>query len=158
MKNLITLMLAFVLISFSAFSQKTPPEIVKKEFAKKYATAQTVKWDSEEKNEWEADFTVDGKKMSAAFDNTGKWMESEIAITEKELPAVVVATLNKDYPGYKKSDISNFEDPKFKGFELTLKKGEAAVEVLIDNSGKVIKKTDLKEEDEKEEKVEKGKK
>jgi len=39
------------LISGSAFSQKNPPEIVKKEFAKKYATAKSVKWDNEE-NEW----------------------------------------------------------------------------------------------------------
>jgi hypothetical protein len=157
MKNLITLVLAFVLISFSAFSQKTPPEIVKKEFAKKYTTAQTVKWGSEEKNEWEAEFTMDGKKMSASFDNSGRWMESETSITEKELPAAVVNVLNKDYQGYKKSDISIFEDSKTKGFELTLKKGETSSELLIDNSGKVIKKTDLKEEDEKEEKAEKGK-
>jgi len=157
MKNLITLFLAFALISFSAFSQKTPPEIVKKEFAKKYTTAQSVKWDSEEQNEWEAEFTMDGKKMSAAYDNAGKWMESETAITEKDLPAVVINTLNKDYQGYKKSDISIFEDSKAKGFELTLKKGETSIEVLIDNGGKVIKKTEAKEEDEKDEKVEKGK-
>jgi hypothetical protein len=152
MKNLITLVLAFALISFSAFSQKTPPEVVKKEFAKKYANAQSVKWDSEEQNEWEAEFTIDGKKMSAAYDNAGKWMESETAINEKDLPAAVISSLNKDYQGYKKSDISIFEDTKFKGFELTLKKGEASIEVQIDNNGKIVKKTDVKEEDEKTEK------
>jgi hypothetical protein len=157
MKNLITLVV-FAFISVSAFSQKTPPEIVKKEFAKKYSTALSVKWDSEEKNEWEAEFTMEGKKMSASFDNSGKWMESETAITEKDLPAVVLNTLNKDYQGYKKSDISIFEDSKAKGFELTLKKGETSIEVLIDNGGKVIKKTEAKEEDEKDEKPEKTKK
>ncbi len=155
MKNLFILVIVFAFISVSAFSQKTPPEIVKKEFAMKYATAQTVKWGSEEKNEWEAEFTIDGKKMSAAFDEAGKWMESETAIAEKDLPAGVVNTLNKDYQGYKKSDISIFEDSKVKGFELTLKKGEKSVEVLIDNNGKLLKKTEAKEEDEK---VEKGKK
>ena len=158
MKNLITLVVVFAFISVSAFSQKTPPEIVKKEFAKKYSTALSVKWDSEEKNEWEAEFTMEGKKMSASFDNSGKWMESETAITEKDLPAVVINTLNKDYQGYKKSDISIFEDSKAKGFELTLKKGETSIEVLIDNGGKVIKKTEAKEEDEKDEKPEKTKK
>ena len=93
--------------------------------------------------------------MSAAYDNAGKWMESETAINEKDLPTVVVNTLNKDYPGYKKSDISIFEDSKNKGFELSLKKGETSIEVLIDNSGKIIKKTALKEEDEKTEKSKK---
>lgn len=157
MKNLITLLLAFALISFSAFSQKTPPEIVKKEFAKKYATAQSVKWDSEEQDKWEAEFTMDGKKMSAAYDNAGKWMESETAINEKDLPAAVVSSLNKDYQVYKKSDISIFENSKIKGYELTLTKGETSIEVLIDNNGKIIKKTDAKEDDEKDEKVEMSK-
>ena len=76
MKNTVILTLVFAFISVSAFSQKNPSEIVKKEFTKKYATAQSVKWDNEEKNEWEAEFTMEGKKMSASFDNSGKWIES----------------------------------------------------------------------------------
>ena len=155
MKNLIILFVVFAFISVPVFSQKTPPEVVKKEFAKKYATAQSVKWDNEEQNEWEAEFTLDGKKMSVVYDNAGKWMETETAIYEKDLPATVINTLNKDYPGYKKSDISIFEDSKSKGFEMTLKKEETSIEVLIDNSGKIIKKSDVKEADEK---PEKGKK
>jgi hypothetical protein len=153
MKNLISLVVVFAFISVSAFCQKNPSEIVKKEFAKKYATAQSVKWDSEEQNEWEAEFTMEGKKMSASFDNAGKWIESEIVITEKELPAQVMNTLNKDYQGYKKGAIEIFEDSKNKGFELSLKKGESSIEVLIDSNGKLIKKTDSKEsEDVKKEK------
>ena len=143
MKKIIILVAAFIFFSLSAFSQKNPPEIVKKEFTKKYATAQSVKWENEEKNEWEAEFTFEGKKMSASFDNSGKWMESETTITEKDLPVAVVNTLNKDYQGYKKGEISIFEDSKNKGFELTMKKGESSIEVLIDNAGKIIKKTEL---------------
>ena len=44
-----------------------------------------------------------------------------------------------------------------KGFELVLKKGESSLEILFDNSGKVIKKTEAKEGDEKDEKTEKAK-
>jgi outer membrane lipoprotein-sorting protein len=157
MKNLLILTFVFTFISVSAFSQKNPSEIVKKEFSKKYASAKSVKWDNEEKNEWEAEFTMDGKKMSASFDNSGKWIESETAITEKELPASVVATLNKDFLGYKKSLIEIFESTEMKGFELGLKKGETSIEVIFDNSGKILKKTDVKEEDENDEKPEKVK-
>ena len=99
------------MISVSAFSQKNPPENVKKALTDKYATAQSVKWDSEGKNEWEADFTFDGKKMSAAFDNSGKWMESETSISEKDLPAAVSATLDKEFKDYKKSEIVIFDSP-----------------------------------------------
>lgn len=141
MKNLVILVIAFAFISVSAYSQKNPSEIVKKEFSKKYATAQSVKWDSEEKNEWEAEFTMDGKKMSASFEDSGKWLESETPISEKELPASVVNTLNKDFLGYKKGHIEIFESPSMKGFEIGLKKGDTSLEVVFDNNGKIIKKT-----------------
>ena len=153
MKNFVILIFALSIISFSAFSQKNPPENVKKEFTKKYTAAQSVKWDNEEKNEWEAEFTLDGKKMSASFDNSGKWIESETRIMEKDLPASVAMTLNNDFQGYKKGQIEIFESPEMKGFEIGLKKGEASLEVIIDNNGKVIKKTNEKEENEKTEKV-----
>ena len=74
------------------------------------------------------------------------------------IPASVVSTLNKDFQGYKKGNIEIFESPEIKGFELGLKKEEASIEVIIDNSGKlkitekILKKSDVKEENEKEEK------
>ena len=151
MKNFLILIVVFSLISFTAFSQKNPPENVKKEFIKKYASAQSITWDSEEKNEWEAEFKMENKKMSASFDNSGKWIESETEISEKELPATVVNTLNKDFQGYKKGLVEIFENSEMKAFELTLKKGESTLEVLFDSTGKVIKNSEAEEEDEKDE-------
>ena len=127
------------------------PMSIVKAFNQKFPGAKSVEWGSESKNEWEAEFTVDGKKMSASFDSSAVWMVTETVISEKELPSAVVATLNKDFAGFKKSLIEIYEDSKIKGFELELKKGEASMEVILDNTGKVIKKSELKEEDEKEE-------
>jgi hypothetical protein len=157
MKNLIILTFVFTFISVSAFSQKNPSEIVKKEFSNKFPSAKSVKWGSEEQNEWEAEFTMNGKKMSASFDNSGKWIVSETAITEKELPTSLVGTLNKDFSGYKKTLIEIYESPEMNGFELGLKKGKSSIEVIFDKNGKVLKKTDLKEEAETVEKPEKVK-
>lgn len=144
MKTILTLLFVSVLFASPAFSQKTVPENVKKEFAKKYPAAQAVKWGSEEANEWEAEFTVNGTEMSASYDNKGTWLESETEISTKDLPADVTATLTKDFAGYKTGEMSIIEDPKMKGFELALKKGDSSLEVVFDNSGKVIKKTELK--------------
>jgi len=144
MKNVLILLLVSVLFASPAFSQKNVPENVKKEFAKKYPTAQAVKWGSEEANEWEAEFTVNGTEMSASYDNKGTWLESETEISSKDLPAAVTATLTKDFAGYKTGEMSIIEDPKTKGFEVALKKDDSSLEVVIDNSGKVIKKTELK--------------
>jgi hypothetical protein len=152
MKNIFILSVVLSIFSASVFSQKNPSETVKKEFTKKYPSAQSVKWDSEEANEWEAEFNSDGKKMSACFDNTGKWLESETLISEKELPVAVVNTLNKDYEGFKKGPVEIFESPAMKGFEMSLKKGEKSLEVIFDKNGTILKKTDLKEEDEEDDK------
>ena len=83
--------------------------------------------------------------MSAAFDNTGKWMESETSISEKDLPASVSATLEKEFRDYKKSEIVIFDSPEAKGFEIGLKKGETSIEVIIDKNGKVVKNSGKKE-------------
>jgi hypothetical protein len=152
MKNIFILVFLFSLISVSALSQKNTPENVKKEFSDKYPAAQSIKWSSEEANEWEAEFNINGKKMSACFDNSPKWIESETVISDKELPVAVVHTLNKDFQGFKKGSVELYESPSMKGYEMRLKKGEKSLEVIFDNNGVVLKKTDLKEEDEEDEK------
>ena len=148
MKNIFILLVVFSISLVPAFSQKNTPENVKKEFARKYPAAQSVKWASEEANEWEAEFTVNGKEMSASFDDKGVWMETEAEITEKELPATIANTLKSDFPGYKTGEMSTIENPKMKGYELALKKGETSLEVVFDNSGNVIKRTEVKKEKE----------
>lgn len=155
MKNIFILLVVFSISLIPAFSQKNAPENVKKEFAKKYPAALSVKWASEEANEWEAEFTVNGKEMSASFDNKGVWLETEVEISEKELPAAVANSLKNEFSGYKTGEMSTIEDPKMKGYELALKKGEKSLEVVFDNSGKVIKKTEVKKEKEDEKKEEK---
>jgi hypothetical protein len=152
MKNFLVLLAVLSLISFSACSQKNPPENVKKVFAQKFVAAKSVKWDSEKSNEWEAEFKLNGKEMSACFDNAGKWLETESEISLKELPASVTNTLKNDFQGYKTDEMSTIENPEIKGFELTIKKGEMVYEIVIDTTGKVIKKTEMKEENEKDEK------
>jgi hypothetical protein len=132
---------------------KAPDKIINA-FNQKFAGATSVGWGSETANEWEAEFTFDGKKMSACFDSSAVWTVTETEISEKELPAAVLNTLKAEFAGYSKGLIEIYEDPEIKGFELGLKKGEKSIEVILDSSGKVIKKTDMKEkeENEKEEK------
>jgi hypothetical protein len=151
MKNIFILFVVFSLFSASAFSQKSAPENIKKEFAKKYPAAQNVKWDRQGDNEWEAEFKMNEKEMSASYDNSGKWLETETEVSSKELPAAVTSTIKKEYAGYKNGEMSIIENPELIGYEIALKKGETSLEVILDNSGIVIKKTEVKEDDENEE-------
>ena len=148
MKNIVILLAVFSFSLVPAFSQKNAPENVKKEFAKKYPTAQAVKWDSEEANEWEAEFEINGTEMSASFDNKGVWLETETEISVKELPASVTNTVAKNFVGFKTGTVSTNETPKMKGYEVELTNGETSLEVIFDNLGKVIKNTEVKKEKE----------
>jgi hypothetical protein len=149
MKNLVILVIVSAFISVSASSQKNPPEVVTKEFAKKYTAAKSVKWDNESAKEWEAEFKMNGKEMSATYDNSGKWFESEAEISSKELPAAVSATLKKEFAGYKTGEMSILESPEMKGFEISLTKDKTGIEVIIDASGKVLKNTPAEKEEKK---------
>jgi hypothetical protein len=140
MKNFLILLTSFSMILFSACSQKNPPEEVKKEFSQKFADAKSVKWDSEEANEWEAEFKINGKEMSACFDNTGKWLETEAEVSAKELPEAVTNTLKNEFPEFKTDEISTIENPEMKGFEIALKNRETEVTVIIGADGTVLKK------------------
>jgi hypothetical protein len=127
------------------------PEKIITAFTQKFPGASIVEWGSESANEWEAEFTMGGKKMSACFDSSGIWTCSETVISEKELPAGVLNTLKTKFAGYQKNLIEIYESPEMKGYELALKNGEISVEVIFDNAGKVIKKPGVKEGNEKEE-------
>jgi hypothetical protein len=151
--------LFFVSVMYLAFGiivsgQKNVPQPVNTAFSQKYPNAASIKWASEEANEWEAEFKLNGKEMSASFDNSGKWLESETEIAAKELPAAISGLLAKEFAGYKTDEISILESPELKGFEVNLKKGETVLEVVFDNAGKILKRTDVSKE-EKDEKHEK---
>jgi hypothetical protein len=154
MKKLIILSVMFLAIGVIAYGQKNVPQPVNTSFSQKYPAAQSVKWASEEANEWEAEFKLNDKEMTASFDNAGKWLESETEIAAKELPASVSGTIAKEFVGFKTDEISILETPELKGFEVGLKKGEIVLEVVLDNTGKVIKKSDVSKE-EKDEKPDK---
>lgn len=140
MKNLFIPAALILMAFFSACSQKNPPENVKKEFSQKFADAKSVKWDSEEANEWEAEFKINGKEMSACFDNAGKWLETEAELSAKELPSSVANTLKNEFQGFKPGEMSAVENPEMKGFEIALKNEETELTVIFGADGTVLKK------------------
>jgi hypothetical protein len=140
MKNFVILVALFSMVFSSACSQKNPPDNVKKEFSQKFADAKSVKWDSEEANEWEAEFKINGKEMSACFDNTGNWLETEAEVSAKDLPQAVLNTLKNEFPGFKTGESSTIENPEMKGFEIAVKNKETKITVIINVNGTILKK------------------
>jgi uncharacterized membrane protein YkoI len=149
MKHLLVLITVLALLCFSAYGQtnKEVPPAVKAAFAKKFPAAKDVKWDKENDNEWEAEFELDGKELSANFDNAGLWTETGYELESKDIPAVVITAITKEFSGYKieESELSESKDGKV--YEFELEKGKDKLEVDVAPDGKILKKGIKTDED-----------
>ncbi len=80
MKKLVVMLSACLLIGLAGFTQKLAaekvPAAVKQSFNQKYPGATNVKYEMED-NDFEISFRAEASVMSANFDKTGKWLETE---------------------------------------------------------------------------------
>jgi hypothetical protein len=132
------------------------PDKVASSFRAKFGAAAEIGWGKESDNEFEAEFKLNDKTMSACLDSTGKWLETESAFAGNELPAQVLNTLKSQFGPYQVVKAESLEkngEPLV--FEVRLEKGESNLEVVLDQGGKVVQKTILEENEEKEQNVEK---
>jgi hypothetical protein len=134
-----TFVLVFNVVIFSLFScaQGGPPKPVAESFAKKFTKTEKVNWSKESENEWEAEFISEGTEMSANFDNTGKWLETETMKSLKDLPAEVFKAIALQFNGFEIEEVAGIENPDFKGFEISLKKQTTMVEIWVTAAGKI---------------------
>lgn len=146
MKKIILLLLSVALCNNSAYSQKIAAEKVPASvitaFKTKYPTVTKSTWELENKTEFEVNFKLDGKKVSANFDNTGNWLETETEIKVSALPESILSILKSDFEGFKIEEASKIES--FKNgicFETEIEKGKETFDVLFSADGKVISKT-----------------
>ncbi len=153
MKQII-LFCVFSLIAGLTHAQKLKdsdvPVSVQSAFSKLFPTATEVKWSKESANEFEAEFKMNKTEKSANFDQTGRWLGTETEIKSAGLPQPVLATISKDFAGYKIEESEKAETPdKGTFYEMELEKGESKIEVQISADGKVLKKEEKKEKEEK---------
>ena len=130
--------LAFALpLSISA--QKAP-EAVTKAFTAKFPNVTKVSYDKEKNGEYEAEFKVNGLKMSANFKPTGEWVETESEIAATTLPAKVTAAIKKAHPEAKIVGAAKIETAaNGVRYEADIKSGLKKSEVLYDAEGQLVK-------------------
>jgi hypothetical protein len=160
MRNLFLMIVVFAIFSLNGCkpTSKDVPVNVKTAFSQKFPNAKKIKWDVENEKEWEAEFKMEGKKMSANFDNEGKWLETETGVDKKDLPETVLGSLKNEFKEYSIEEVEFVENSEYKGYEIKLEADEADIEVMIDSNGTNLKKEVNKEEDEEGEKGEKKEK
>ena len=98
MRTIIVLCTLALLTGPLALAQEGVPSKVKKAFQAKFPQAAEVEWGMDDENH-EAEFEMNGQDMSAVFDKSGTWLETETEIAVSDLPAAVresLGTLFKD--------------------------------------------------------------
>jgi Putative beta-lactamase-inhibitor-like, PepSY-like len=107
MKNLffiLTMALCSLIAGGQKLKESQVPAAVKSAFTAKYP-ATTGKWEKEDDN-YEVNFSGQGKAMSAVIDKTGTILETETAITVRELPASAAAYVKQHYNAAKIKEAS----------------------------------------------------
>ena len=146
MKRIFYLLLTVAFMSSAAYAQKIAadkvPAAVISAFKAKFPTVTKASWEIENTNEYEAGFKLNGKEVSANFDITGKWLETETEIKVSALPASVQLALSKDFAGFKIKEASKIEH-LIDGncFEAEVAKGNETFDVLFTADGKLLRKT-----------------
>ena len=148
------LILMTLLVTGFAQAQKLKesevPKAVKDSFAKRFPNLKGVEWSKESETEFEAEFKNAGKEQSANFDQAGKWLVTETEIKKADLPQPVQASIAKEFAGFKVEEAEKVETANDGiQYEVALEKGESNYEVLLSEDGKMLKKEEKKEKDDK---------
>lgn len=135
MKKLVVLILSIALGSISYGQNKKVPESVKQTFMEKFPDAGDVEWEYEkDENSWEADFSMNGKEMSADFNQEGQWLETEVEIDLSELPHQIETVLNEhiqsNYPSAAVEEVERIETAQGIFYEIEI----IAEEMVVDQS------------------------
>lgn len=127
------------------------PAAVKESFNKLFQNATNVKWSKENDTEYEAEFSMGGTNKASNFDQSGKWLVTETEVSVSNLPAAIQTTISNEFASYSIEEAEMVETADGNTFyEIEMESGEVTIEAEISADGKVMKKKEVKEEEEKE--------
>jgi hypothetical protein len=144
MKQVLILIWA-IMLTIVAYGQKVEtskvPAAIIKTFKVKFPKADKVKWEMENKKDYEASFKTGTAEQTATFTPEGKWIETETEIEASQLPETVQQAIAKQFEGYKIKEASKVENEKWKSFyEVEVVKGNEIIEIAISSTGEVLSK------------------
>jgi len=137
MKKYFLLLIGTLAMSLSTFAVDVP-QVVTDAFAKKFPSATNIKWGKENAKEYEAEFKLNGKSVSANFLIDGSWLETESEIDIAELPAAVAAAVKTKHPGAAVLKVYKIETAKGRvTYETEIKTGNKKTEMILNADGLV---------------------
>jgi hypothetical protein len=124
-----------VAVLAQAKNNTIPPAAAKSAFVKAFPGAEKAKW-SKEKNDYEAEFTLQGKQMAAVYDKNGVLKETEEDIKADALPAAVTSYVKAHYPKGAVKEAAKITKPNGEiNYETEVNKKD----LIFDAAGKFIR-------------------
>ena len=116
------------------------PSIVKNNFQVKFPAVKRVQWKIKTDKNYEAEFALKGVEITAKFDSTGKWLETESATFRSTIAIAVLDTIAKCFIGYKIVEIQTVHrwDEDRVLWEIHLDGMNEIVKAQFDNNGTIL--------------------
>lgn len=141
MKTIVkTTLLIFSTFLVACAQQQSVPAKANKAFEAKFTNATDVSWGKENKEEWEAEFKMNGKQYSANFKENGDWVETESEIEKTEVPMNISEAMLREYPDAKIKDVFKVERQDQTLYEFEYEQNGQTSEAVFDNSGTIQNK------------------
>lgn len=137
MKKILFAFIALCVFQVHAQQKSKAPEAATTAFYKMFPNAAFVKWGKED-NDYEADFKLNGKEMSAVFDAKGNHKETEEVVKEKDVPAKAM-TYFKEH--YKNSSVKEFAKITKADKQVLYEIGIKGKDILFDTNGNFVKES-----------------
>jgi hypothetical protein len=149
MKNLILFIFA-TLMAACSFGQKLSesdvPANVKAKMNASFPEVKSVKW-SKEDNNYEAEFISGKKEMSCVINPAAELLETETEISAAELPAVIKAKIEEQFPGCKINEAAKMESKGVITYEAETKIQKESFDLIYKEDGTFVSKTKITEEE-----------
>jgi len=133
-----SLLVVFMLTNRGMAQQIHVTSKAKKAFTAKFPNAKNVHWGKESAHVFEAEFTLDGTRMSANFDEQGNWKETETPISKGNVPTTVMQSMQKNYSQATLRQAYKVAQPGRIVYEMEVKMGGHNRELVFSSKGKVI--------------------
>jgi hypothetical protein len=137
MKKVLFALIVFCMCQTHAQEKSKTPEAAKVAFHEMFPNATSAKWGKEE-NDYEVDFKLNGKKMSALFDAKGNHKETEEAVKEADIPAKAI-TYFKEH--YKNISAKEFAKITRADKQILYEIGIKGKDILFDAEGNFVKES-----------------
>jgi len=132
------LLASFMFVNKSQAQQIHVTSKAKKAFAAKFPNAKNIHWGKESPHVFEAEFTLNGTRMSANFDEQGHWKETETPISKREVPNAVMKAMQNNYGKAKLRQAYKVAQPGRIVYEMEIKMGGQNQELVFSSKGAVI--------------------